>query len=116
MDQKKCLDAGINYEEGVARFVGNAEIYNKFLNDFISDKTFSDLEAAMNDKNIEAAFQAGHTLKGVAGNLSLNNLYDKLVVFVDALRGDGNLPLAESLYPDVQEDYKNAVSFIKENF
>lgn len=66
----------------------------------------------MEAKDAKAAFQAGHTLKGLTGNLSLSSLYGKLVVFVDALRGEGNLPLAESLFPGVESEYKTAVDFI----
>jgi len=112
MNQEECLSAGINYNEGVARFVGNAGIYEKFLREFLSDTTFASLKAAMEAKDAKAAFQAGHTLKGLTGNLSLSSLYGKLVVFVDALRGEGNLPLAESLFPGVESEYKTAVDFI----
>jgi len=62
--------------------------------------------------DVSAAFQASHTLKGLTGNLSLNDLYQKLVVFTNALRGEGNMPLAQSLYPAVRADYDRALAFI----
>jgi len=41
LNQQECLAAGIDFEEGVARFVGNADIYEKFLRDFLGDQTFA---------------------------------------------------------------------------
>ena len=112
MDRETCKNAGIDYEEGVSRFVGNADIYEKFLRDFVNDPTFSALESALSARDIKAAFQAAHTLKGVTGNLSLTDLYSDLVKLTDALRGEGDLSLADSLYPAVRSDYERAISFI----
>lgn len=113
MDKEVCAAAGIDYDEGVARFVGHAEIYEKFLGKFLADPDYAMLETAMAEKDITAAFHAAHTLKGVAGNLSLNDLYHALIPFVDALRGDGNLPLAETLFPAVSKEYRRAVACIE---
>ena len=112
MNQQDCLQAGIDYEDGVARFVGNAAIYEKFLKSFPADKTFSELDAAMAVGDAKAAFQAGHTLKGLTGNLSLQALYRKLVPFVDALRGEGDMARAAEMYPAIQADYQKALAFI----
>ena len=112
MDVQACRQVGIRYEEGVARFVGNAEMYESFLRQFPSDQTYAEIEEAMKQKDFRAAFQAAHTLKGLSGNLSLGALYDSLVVFVDALRGEGNPALAESLFPAVQENYRKTVAFL----
>jgi len=112
MNQQECMEVGINYEEGVSRFVGNAQLYEKFLREFLRDTTFAELSAAMQKGDVEAAFRAGHTLKGRTGNLSLTALYAHLVALVDALRGEGNLALARTLFPPVAEDYRRAVEFI----
>lgn len=66
----------------------------------------------MQAKDLPAAFTAAHTLKGVTGNLSLNVLYRSLLPLVEALRGQGDLPLAESLFPAAQEEYRRAVECI----
>ena len=58
MDRQACRDAGINYEEGVARFVGNAEMYERFLGEFVNDGTFAELETAMKAGNVKDAFAA----------------------------------------------------------
>lgn len=73
------------------------------------------LETAMAANDIQASFQAAHSLKGVAGNLSLIDLYNAVVPFVDALRGEGNMELAKMLYPPVQKEYERVAAFLKEN-
>jgi len=112
MDRQACLKVGINYDEGVARFVGNAEMYERFLGEFLKDGTFAELEAAMEQSNVRDAFTAAHTLKGLTGNLSLDALYKKLVVLTDALRGEGDLALARTLYPGVEQEYRNMIAFL----
>ena len=112
MNQQECLEAGIDYDEGVARFVGNAQMYERFLKEFLSDPTFDALAEAMERRDIPAAFAAAHTLKGLTGNLSLDRLYEKLVTLTNALRGGGDLPLAESLFPAVRDDYRQVKAFI----
>ncbi len=112
MNRQECIDAGINYDEGVARFVGNAEMFERFLREFPADTTYAALESAMEQRDGKAAFQAGHTLKGLTGNLSMVDLYRQLVVFVDALRGEGNMSLAETLYPAVQKEYRRVMDFL----
>ena len=113
MDKTTCTDHGIDYDEGVARFMGKADLYEKFLIRFPEDPDFASLDKAMNERNIKAAFEAAHGLKGVSGNLSINGLYHLLIPFVNALRGEGDLALADSLYPDVRNEYMKAVEFIR---
>ena len=40
MNKEVLLQNGIDYLEGVARFAGQAEIYEKFLKKFPEDPTF----------------------------------------------------------------------------
>jgi HPt (histidine-containing phosphotransfer) domain-containing protein len=112
MNRQDCINAGINYDDGVARFVGNAGMYEKFLRSFLQDDSFAQLREAMGRGDVGASFQAAHTLKGLTGNLSLERLYKKLVVLTDALRGEGDMPLAKSLFPDVEKEYADVTAFI----
>lgn len=115
MDKEKCIQAGIDYDSGLARFMGHSDLYEKYLGKFLEDDSYSQLETAMATGDVQASFQAAHSLKGVAGNLSLMDLYNAVVPFVDALRGEGNMELARTLYPPVQKEYARITSFLKEN-
>ena len=111
--QQEYLKNGIDYADGLARFLNDEGLYHKFLHQFLNDPTYAQLEKGMAAGNVETAFQAAHTLKGVAGNLSLATLYSLLVPFTDALRGAGNMPLAKSLFPGVQKAYRDIIAYIK---
>lgn len=40
MDQEACKNHGIEYEDGLARFVGNVALYEKFLKQFPDDPCY----------------------------------------------------------------------------
>jgi len=86
--EEEYRSAGIEYQEGVGRFVGQAKLYETFLNKFLQDPNYEELKKALQARDCEAAFQASHTLKGVSGNLSLNSLFHAIIPLVDSLRGE----------------------------
>jgi HPt (histidine-containing phosphotransfer) domain-containing protein len=65
----------VNYEEGVKRVLNNSKLYIKLLTKFKTETNLDDLEAALEAGNMEKAQNAAHTIKGVAANLSLMELY-----------------------------------------
>lgn len=114
MDKDKLQQAGINYEEGVKRFAGNAAIYEKFLLKFKEDTSFEELDHAMEDQDFGTAFTAAHTLKGVCGNLSMNEMYHELVPFVELLRNGSDIESAVEFYPRVKECYRQLMHALNE--
>ncbi len=113
MDSIKCAQVGINYDEGLARFIGEKDIYEKFLLSFPDDKTFRVLEKNIDDGDVKGAFEAAHSLKGLTGNLSINDMYKKLVTLTDVLRNDGDIEKARDLFVWLKEDYKKVVAFLE---
>lgn len=113
MEREDFVAAGIDYDKGVARFAGKADLYVNFLRKFPKDDTFAQLSAAMDAGDMTAAFAAAHTLKGVTGNLSLDGLYQSVLPLVEALRGAGNMELAASLFPPVKTEYEHTMDFLR---
>lgn len=114
MDKKELLKAaGVDYDGALARFMGNEGLLTRFLKKFLDDPNFLDLQGAMERGDAEAAFRAAHTLKGVAGNLSLSELYDNAAKIAEALRG-GDLEAAKTLLPDVQAAYKKITDALQD--
>ena len=37
MDREKCINAGIDYDQGVNRFMGNKELYEKYALKFLDE-------------------------------------------------------------------------------
>lgn len=64
----------------LARFLGDEALYGDCFRMFLNDPCFLQLEDA------PTAFDAAHTLKGVAGNLGLTALYGALSALTEPLR------------------------------
>ena len=67
--------AGIDVEDAVRRFMGKEELMMKFLLRFGQDPNFGLLRQALEEGDTARAYEAAHTLKGVAGNLSLRVVF-----------------------------------------
>jgi len=80
----------INVEEGVKRVMNNTKLFSKLLVKFKDDIHLSEIETALKDGNNDKAKDAAHTLKGLAANLSLTELY-KQVAELEAQIKTGNI-------------------------
>lgn len=85
MTLKECYDAlGGNYEDTVRRLY-NEKLVEKFLFKFEEDPSFENLKKALEEENLEAAFRAAHTLKGVAQNMGFDNR--KVMPYAEQIEG-----------------------------
>lgn len=105
MNRYALVKAGIDFNEGLRRFNNNKEIYESFLLEFPKDENYKRLCAALEKQDCNAAFQCAHSLKGVAGNLSLQKLHTALEPLVEELR-TGSLKAAAELLLPVTESYE----------
>jgi HPt (histidine-containing phosphotransfer) domain-containing protein len=78
---------GVDTDKGLAVCMGNEALYLKLVSSVPTEKRFEDLAKAIDEGNLDAAFDAAHALKGVLGNLSLTPLYDKASEITELLRG-----------------------------
>lgn len=67
---------GANTDEGVARCAGMEALYLRLVKMIPQEKSFESLKTALEANDLDDAFTAAHTLKGVLGNLSLTPMYD----------------------------------------
>ena len=84
--RQHLLAAGINVDTALERFLRNSALMEKYLRRFLDDPNYALLCQAMEQGDMEAAFTAAHTLKGVAGNLSLDALFAATSTVVESLR------------------------------
>ncbi|MDD3394339.1 MAG: response regulator [Anaerotignum sp.] len=71
---------GIDVKMGLLRVAGNVQLYKKLLRKFAADyqETFATLRKEAEMKNLEAVEKLAHTLKGVAGNIAAEAIYELL--------------------------------------
>ena len=103
---------GVNYALTMERFMRQEKMYVRILGMLFKDESLGDLRQALQAKNLDGAFQAAHTLKGVCGNLSMHILYDLLTRQVDAFRG-GDWAAAVGLMDAVRPAYVELVEAIR---
>lgn len=113
MTLKDCyMQMGADYEETVQRLRSESLIQRIILK-FPQYPSYQELCQALADGNIEVAFRAAHTLKGVCQNLGFNNLYEPSAELTERLR-----PLQETetddLMQKVTEEYNRTVKAIED--
>lgn len=113
VDEEKLMQVKIDYQEGLKRFSGQRNLYEKYLFGFQDDPMFHELEQAMEAQDYEKAFRRAHAFKGLVGNLSMVGLYRMVVPFVEALREGFDIPHAVAMFPEVKSEYEKVLSLIK---
>lgn len=66
---------GVNVEDGLERFMNNASLYERMLKKLPSVLEMSRVMPCLESGDYETAFSNAHTIKGVAGNLSVEPLF-----------------------------------------
>ncbi len=77
---------GANVDEGLRRCMNMEAFYLKLFGSLKGDTRVDDLKAAVARKDLDAAFEAAHALKGIYGNLSLTPLYEPVCRITELLR------------------------------
>ena len=77
----------INEEEGKKRVMNNGKLYVKLLTKFKTDTNLNDLIAFAGAQDWENAQGAAHTIKGIAANLSLTELFNQSLAVETQIKG-----------------------------
>lgn len=114
MTVEKCYEAMKgDYRDVLSRLVTDERV-KKFLLRVPQDPSFSQLCTAMDNKNMEEAFRAAHTLKGICKNLALTALAYSSSNLTEALRGrDSYGDDLDPLLKKVKKDYALTIACIQ---
>ena len=93
----------INEEEGKKRVMNNGKLYAKLLTKFKTDTNLNELLAFAGVQDWEKAQGAAHTIKGIAANLSLTELFNQSLDVETQIKG-------KSLNPESLEKLKTCFS------
>lgn len=104
---------GGDYADVTSRLRTDERI-KRFLLKVADDASFNNLCENIAAHNIEEAFRAAHTLKGVCSNLSLTMLQESASAITEMLRGKTEYSAEFEPYLDrVKEDYALTIDCIK---
>lgn len=104
---------GADYNGASVRLMGE-EMLARFALKFLDDESMDKLEAAMAAGDVEGAFMAVHTLKGVSQNLGFDNLYEPAVVVTEALRNANAVDGAHDGIHALRQQYAATMSALRE--
>ena len=93
----------INEEEGKKRVMNNGKLYTKLLVKFKDGTNLDELISMVESQDWEKAQGAAHTIKGIAANLSLTELFNQSLDVETQIKG-------KSLNPESFEHLKTCFS------
>jgi HPt (histidine-containing phosphotransfer) domain-containing protein len=82
----------VNQAEGVKRVMNNGKFYAKLLTKFKTDTNLDSLNALVGAQDWEKAQAAAHTIKGLAANLSLTELFNRSLDVETQVKGQSLKP------------------------
>ena len=100
------FEYGGDYETTMQRFMGNEALYFRILPKLFQDDNLHKLGQTLASGNLDSAFEAAHTLKGVSANLGLTPLYDAVCAIVEPLRQRQTDIDYPNLYRTVQVEFQ----------
>ncbi|MBQ6976518.1 MAG: Hpt domain-containing protein [Selenomonadaceae bacterium] len=83
---EKLDEFGVDTKEGLTRCMNNQKFYFRMISMGLSNDSFEKLGKALEENNLDEAFEAAHALKGVLGNLALTPIYKPLSEMTEMLR------------------------------
>ncbi len=113
MTLKEMYDALHDDYEGVVERLGSEETVHSIALKFPRDPNYALLTESLAEGNIETAFRAVHTIKGICLNLGFNRLYRAAYELTEKLRRR-NLDGTTELFLNVKTEYVTLISLIEQ--
>lgn len=85
-----------SYDDALRRMMNDALIV-RMITKFMNDNSVNSLVSLYENKDYRALFAAAHTLKGVAGNLSLTPLFEIACTITEATRNSDDVNLDKEI-------------------
>lgn len=105
---------GADVKGTLDRFLGEEEIYHKFLIKTLDSPDFKLLSESIEQKKFKEAFRHAHTLKGVTGNLGLVPIEDAASAITELLRGKEDEDVDEQAVDQKKQDLLDAYRIFRD--
>lgn len=110
-EQQKTIlkNIGVNLKETMERFSDNEDLYFNCLEKFKTSGYMDAFNSAFNEAQHDAAFEAIHALKGLAGNLGFTWLYKASSAVTEVLR-TGSMEVEPDLIMELDDEYERVIA------
>ena len=112
LKKERWIEAGVDVESALGRFMGNEALLERFLKKFLDDSNYGKLREAIAAGDMDGAITASHTLKGLCGNLSMTALFGLFTKQVALLR-EGRLEEAAAMMAEIAPAYEKVTEAIR---
>ena len=102
--------------ENAKAIMTREERIEKYLKLFLKEESFGVLKKAFEEDNMEEAFKACHTLKGICANMSFTKLETLSKQITEDLRHMENVEDAKATFPKLREQYDLIITNINKYF
>lgn len=110
------IESGFDYDNAVYRFLGNEQMYQKFLKKLLEDTCYEQIVQGLAKQSAADVFSAAHTLKGVAANLGITPVQQLASHITEATRdkadADVDFEQIEVMTRQLEEKYKRSCELI----
>lgn len=100
MNVRECYsEMGADFDDVLTR-LNNERLVGRIAKKFVKDSSFADLREGLEKKDVDKAFRAAHTLKGICLNLGFSQMTQDVVDITEILRGksfDGTQELFDKI-------------------
>ena len=103
---------GGSYDE-IIRRCPKEEKLKKYARLFLGDPSVTELQNALDANNVDNAFRAAHTLKGVCANLAYKKLQEIAIDITEDLRAK-DIDTAKKKMPQLLACYQNTITVVNE--
>lgn len=115
MDQNRKTrleEGGINLSGALERFMGNEAMLERYLEKFLTEKSYAQLLEAVAAGDREAAGVAAHSLKSVCGTLGCETM-QKLALRQEQCIRAGNWDEAVTMMPEITSSYNGICAALR---
>lgn len=115
MDQTRkarLAAGGIRIDEALERFMGNEAMLERYLQKFLSEKSYAILRDSLAANDWETAGRAAHTLKSVCGSIGCEAM-QKLVILQEGRLRAGQWQEAADMMPEIARSYESICEVIR---
>lgn len=105
-------DKGVNVDEAINRFMGNASLYERMLFKFLDMMKNLKVSPDFDINDYNDVIEEAHAIKGSAGNLSITPIYEAYGKAVDLLR-QSQPEEAKTVLENVQSVQKDIMDCIE---
>lgn len=97
---------------GTLQRLGSAETVERFAKKFAQDQSYFELCASLEAGDVQTAFRAAHTLKGVCATLGFTSLYETAFAETEALRAE-DIEEGRRIFPVLSSGYAEIINKLK---